>query len=76
MVRRPTSDRSLMKAKSTNNAAFKLHEYLRDTGDWKYQTCKSCMGRTPFACIICGFCWSCHWKVEQLAKIPEHLLIA
>ena len=76
MVVGPTSDRNLMQARSTNRAAYKIHEYLRDTGEWKYQSCKSCMGRTLFACIVCRFCWSCHWKVEQLAKIPDHLLIA
>lgn len=74
MVLGPKSDRHIMKSRVTNKAAYRKHEYLRDTGEWKYQSCKSCMARTLFACLICGFCWSCHWKVEQLAKIPDHLL--
>ena len=50
------------------------HEYLRDTIDYKYYECRSCNVRTQFSCIICGFCWSCHWKIEQLAKIPYYFL--
>lgn len=33
-----------------------------------YKECKSCSNRTEFICIRCGFCWSCHWKVEQIDK--------
>ena len=50
------------------------HEYLRNTIELQYKECKSCNTRTQFACVVCGFCWSCHWKVEQLAKIPKFLL--
>ena len=44
------------------------HEYLRDTLDSKYRKCNSCANRTEFTCVICGFCWSCHWKTEQAEK--------
>jgi hypothetical protein len=44
------------------------HEYLRDTLDLKYRECNSCGNRTEFTCIKCGFCWSCHWKMEQAEK--------
>jgi hypothetical protein len=44
------------------------HEYLRDTLDSNYRECNSCKNRTEFRCIKCGFCWSCHWKVEQINK--------
>lgn len=57
-----------------NKAAYERHEYLRDPISWKYQNCKSCSLRTLFACITCGFCWSCHWKVEELAKVGSGLL--
>lgn len=50
------------------------HEYLRDSIGYKYHECRSCNVRTQFSCIICGFCWSCHWKIEQLAKIPYYFL--
>jgi len=50
------------------------HEYLRDSIGFKYHECRSCNVRTQFSCIICGFCWSCHWKIEQLAKIPYYFL--
>jgi len=50
------------------------HEYLRDSIGFKYYECRSCNVRTQFSCIICGFCWSCHWKIEQLAKIPYYFL--
>ena len=44
------------------------HEYLRDTLDSKYRECKSCANRTEFTCVRCGFCWSCHWKMEQAER--------
>ena len=45
-----------------------MHEYLRDTLVYRYRECKSCTNRTEFTCIKCGFCWSCHWKMEQAEK--------
>jgi hypothetical protein len=44
------------------------HEYLRDTLCSRYQECKSCRNRTQLFCIKCGFCYSCHWKQEELEK--------
>ena len=44
------------------------HEYLRDTLSFRYQECKSCRNRTELTCIKCGFCYSCHWKKEELEK--------
>jgi hypothetical protein len=46
-----------------------MHEYLRDTLVYRYTECKSCANRTEFTCIKCGFCWSCHWKMEQIERI-------
>ena len=45
------------------------HEYLRNTLDSTYRKCNSCANRTEFTCIKCGFCWSCHWKMEQAEKL-------
>jgi hypothetical protein len=45
-----------------------LHDYLRDTLVLSYRECKSCENRTQFACVICGYCYSCHWKKEELEK--------
>jgi hypothetical protein len=49
-----------------------MHEYLRDTLVYRYRECKSCANRTEFSCIKCGFCWSCHWKMEQIEGIDLH----
>ena len=49
-----------------------MHEYLRDTLVDKYAECKSCLSRTEYTCAKCGFCWSCHWKVEQSGKFEPH----
>ena len=49
-----------------------MHEYLRDTLVYRYSKCKSCATRTEFTCIKCGFCWSCHWKMEQMERIHLH----
>jgi hypothetical protein len=46
-----------------------MHEYLRDTLVSLYEDCKHCKCRSQFTCIKCGFCWSCHWKQEELEKL-------
>lgn len=45
------------------------HEYIRDTLYFRYQDCISCGNRTGFTCIKCGYCYSCHWKKEQIEEI-------
>jgi hypothetical protein len=45
------------------------HEYIRDTLSFRYQNCISCGTKTEFTCIKCGYCYSCHWKKEQVEKI-------
>ena len=72
MIRKSIPNRSKMNSWVRNKAAYKRHEYLRDTVVWKYQKCESCMQRSLFSCVACGFCWSCHWKVEQLSKVPSY----
>jgi anaerobic ribonucleoside-triphosphate reductase len=49
----------------------KVHEYLRDT---RYTYCNSCKNRTQFACIKCGFCWSCHWLKEKIERISPYMV--
>jgi hypothetical protein len=44
------------------------HEYIKDTLTFRYRECKSCGTRTELACIKCGYCYSCHWKKEELEK--------
>jgi hypothetical protein len=51
-----------------------------------YKECISCKGRTQFTCIICGYCYSCHWKEEKIEserndsavieKYPQPAMIA
>jgi hypothetical protein len=45
------------------------HEYIRDSFSFRYQDCISCGHRTEFTCIKCGYCYSCHWKREQVEEI-------
>src|SRR5919109_2769649 len=44
------------------------HEYIRDTLTFRYRECESCGTRTELTCIKCGFCYSCHWKKEEVEK--------
>jgi hypothetical protein len=46
-----------------------VQSFLRDTPVIRYNECKSCGNRTQFACIRCGYCYSCHWKKEKLEKV-------
>ena len=45
------------------------HEYIRDTMSFRYQDCVFCGNRTEFTCIKCGYCYSCHWKIEQVEQL-------
>jgi hypothetical protein len=45
------------------------HEYTREAFSLRYQDCISCGHRTEFTCIKCGYCYSCHWKREQVEEI-------
>ena len=44
------------------------HEYLRDTLISTYKECISCNMRTQFTCVVCRYCYSCHWKKEELER--------
>jgi hypothetical protein len=45
------------------------HEYTGEAFSLRYQNCISCGHRTEFTCVKCGYCYSCHWKREQVEKI-------
>jgi hypothetical protein len=45
------------------------HEYTGEAISLRYQNCISCEHRTEFTCVKCGYCYSCHWKKEQVEKI-------
>jgi hypothetical protein len=45
------------------------HEYTGEALSLKYQDCISCGHRTEFTCIKCGYCYSCHWKREQVEQV-------
>ena len=44
------------------------HEYIGDA-TMGYKDCILCGHRTEFTCIKCGYCYSCHWKKEQIEEI-------
>jgi hypothetical protein len=45
------------------------HEYTGEAISLRYQNCISCGQRTEFTCVKCGYCYSCHWKREQVEEI-------
>jgi len=45
------------------------HEYTREVYNRRLQDCVSCGHRTEFTCIKCSYCYSCHWKREQIEEI-------
>jgi hypothetical protein len=44
------------------------HEYISDTLTFRYRECKFCGTRTELTCIKWGFCYSCHWKKEEVER--------
>jgi hypothetical protein len=45
------------------------HEYTGEALSLRYQNCVSCGHRTEFTCVKCGYCYSCHWKREQVEQV-------
>jgi hypothetical protein len=45
-----------------------VHDFLRDTLVSTYKECIYCKGRTQFTCAKCRYCYSCHWKKEELDR--------
>lgn len=45
------------------------HEYTGEALSLRYQDCISCHRRTEFTCVKCGYCYSCHWKREQIEQV-------
>ena len=50
------------------------HDYLRDTVLSIYKECVSCKVRTQFTCVKCEYCYSCHWKKEELDMVESETL--
>jgi hypothetical protein len=51
------------------------HEYTREVPSTRLQKdCISCGHSTEFTCIKCGYCYSCHWKREQIeeSELRDH----
>jgi hypothetical protein len=46
-----------------------LHDFLRNTLVSTYKECIYCKSRTQFTCVKCGYCYSCHWKKEELDRV-------
>ena len=45
------------------------HEYTGEVASIRHlQDCGSCGHRTEFTCVKCGYCYSCHWKREQIEE--------
>jgi hypothetical protein len=42
---------------------------LEKTLSLRYQDCISCHHRTEFTCVKCGYCYSCHWKRDQIEQV-------
>jgi hypothetical protein len=48
---------------------LKPHEYTGEAFSLRYLDCISCGHRTEFTCVKCSYCYSCHWKREQVEAI-------
>jgi hypothetical protein len=45
-----------------------VHDFLRDTLVSTYKECIYRKSRTQYTCVKCGYCYSCHWKKEELDR--------
>ena len=60
---------SSMHTREEQQRLLTWHEYAGEAFSLRYQDCISCGHRTEFTCVKCGYCYSCHWKREQVEKI-------
>jgi hypothetical protein len=67
----PTSSKKTIKEDAQERILTSPHEYIRDSLHSRYEHCISCGSRTEYTCIKCGYCYSCHWKREQLEEIEQ-----
>jgi hypothetical protein len=51
-----------------------MHEFLSPL-KLKYSHCRWCDKRSPHICFRCGFCYSCHPKMESIErrKVPANI---
>lgn len=51
-----------------------MHEFLSPL-KLKYGHCQWCDKRSPHICFRCGYCYSCHPKVESLEqkRVPANI---
>jgi hypothetical protein len=48
-----------------------MHEYTTSYSNVLYKECTECNKRTPHICVRCGYCYSCHFKIENLERQQE-----
>jgi hypothetical protein len=60
---------SSMHTREEQQRLLTSHEYTGESISLRYQDCISCHHRTEFTCVKCGYCYSCHWKREQVEEI-------
>ena len=66
-----SSKKQTIKEEAQERLITSPHEYIRDSLHFRYRNCISCGNRTEHTCIKCGYCYSCHWKREQLEEIEQ-----
>jgi hypothetical protein len=60
---------SSIQTKEEQQRLLNPHEYTGEAPSLRYQDCISCHRGTEFTCVKCGYCYSCHWKREQIEEI-------
>ena len=48
-----------------------MHEYATSYSNVLYKECTHCNKRTLHICLRCGYCYSCHFKIESLERQQE-----
>jgi hypothetical protein len=61
---------SIMHTREEQQRLLTPHEYTREPlSVRRQQGCVSCGHRTEFTCLKCGYCYSCHWRREQIEAV-------
>jgi hypothetical protein len=60
---------------TVNARPNQVHEFLRDTLNFRYIECVYCKTRSQFTCSKCGSCYSCHRKNDSPLSIPKYFIL-
>jgi len=53
---------------------LQMHVYMTESGNpLTYKNCIHCCSRKSTICVICNYCYSCHFMIERIENSSKHV---